>query len=201
MKIKFWDVEGRQRFRRLPRSDGWRRAGTSASAIFTSAIMLGLLFLCPMALAQGEELECHYSGQTYQFNTPCDDDWIYAWTATFKDEPGVNAGEFVEGPIPNSCSVNWVAPMVYEETLVNLTVLVTNVYDEDDIFDPISCIAMDNITVLVCPLADITVVKNSIPDDPQEFDFSFTDKPDFSLVDDGTPRTARLSPISCREAT
>ncbi|MCR3884873.1 MAG: MSCRAMM family adhesin SdrC, partial [Methanothrix sp.] len=140
---------GRPESRRLPRSEGC--CGADIGFILASAI-LALFLAIPGAMAQENELACHYSGQTYPFNTtPCRDDWIYAWTATFVDT-GLDAGEFVEGPIPDTCSVNWTAPVVYQETLVNITVLVTNVEDEDDIFDSISCIAMDNITVLVCPL-------------------------------------------------
>ena len=152
MKIKISDVEGRQRSRRLPQFRGCWRIGISASSILTSAFMLALLIAIPGAMAQDDEHECHYPGQTYQFNTPCNDDWIYVWTATFADHPGVDAGEFVEGPIPDTCGVNWTAPVVYEETLINITVLVTNWYNESELFGPFSCIAMDNITVRVCPL-------------------------------------------------
>jgi len=149
------EQKGRLESRSVPRSEGCH--GADIGFILASAI-LALFLVIPGAMAEENELECHYSGQTYSFNTtPCRGDWIYEWTATFVDT-GLDAGEFIEGHIPDTCSVNWTAPLVNEETLVNLTVLVTNVY-EDDQFDPISCIAMDNITVLVCPLANITVRK------------------------------------------
>ena len=161
MKIKHSDVEGRQRSCLLPQSQGRRWVRISASAILASAIMLALLLAFTGAVAQDDELECHYPGQKYPFSTtPCRDDWDYKWVAwvwndTLND--WIPADNTFEGGIDDNCSINWTAPPVTAEKDFKLVLTVYNNETYDSMF--VSCIAMDNISIRVCPLANITVTK------------------------------------------
>ncbi|HII07147.1 MAG TPA: DUF11 domain-containing protein, partial [Methanotrichaceae archaeon] len=168
----------------------------SISAVLISAL-LALLFVCSGAMAQNEEQVCHYTGQTYQFSsTPCDPGWEYKWV-TYEWSETLNKwvpiDDTFEGGIDNTCSINWIAPPATAEKDFKLAVTVYNNETYGQMLA--SCIAMDNITVTVCPLANITVIKDADPNDPaQEFDFvidgvdilggTFIEQ--FGLKDDGT---------------
>jgi len=122
-----------------------------------------MLLMLPGVIAQEEDLVCHYPGQTYEFTTICDDNWVYKWTAT--------DGTFKDG-VDDTCSINWTAPSVGAEKNVTLYVTAYNnqSYDEQMF---VSCIAMAEKNVTICPLVGITVIKDADPDDiTQEFEFA-----------------------------
>jgi len=186
MAISDEKIMGCQEPRRLPRLATMSSA--MVWALLASMVLVHLLAV-PGVLAQ-DETACHYPGEEYTFNTtPCrEDDWEYKWVAWEWDETlsdWIPAGNTFVGGVDDTCTINWIAPAVTTEKDFKLAVTAYNNDTLGQMF--VSCIAMDSITVTVCPLANITIIKNSIPDDSQQFEFSFTDKPDFSLVDDGTP--------------
>ena len=163
---------GRRECRSIPESIGW--SGMGISAIWTSMFLA--LLLCSISTAQADE--CYYAGQTYQFNTICNDSWEYLWTAT--------DGTFDGNITSDNCTVNWTAPMVSEKTNVSLYLTVYNNVSVnvsvDQLFE--SCIDMDDFNLTVCPLGSITIIKDTIPNDDQEFWFT-TVLGDFGLIDLG----------------
>jgi hypothetical protein len=136
--------------------------------------------------------ENYYSGQLYEFSTPesgvTPDVYTYSWTAV----PALD-GEFTPD---NTAKVTWKAPNVDSSTDIIISVIVR------DTRFPESCQYEYHITVRVKPQEGITVVKDSDPNDPQDFAFSLWAEgiPDplnaFSLDDDedGTLPNSMLTP-------
>jgi len=149
--------------------DSTKKRYISNRFICTSMLIL-VLFLSPAASALDIDI---YSGELYEFtSTPIDEvRWDYFWTAT--------EGSFVGGA-NEKATVQWIAPPVSIPTDVTVAVTVADK-------GLITCMDVDQVTFTVLPKANITVIKNAIPDDLQEFEFSFTGEPEFTLVDDGTP--------------
>jgi uncharacterized repeat protein (TIGR01451 family) len=99
-----------------------------------------------------------YSGQQYPFSTPDDPAWDYSWLA----DPMLDS-KFTPD---DEHETVWTAPTVDSSTDIIISVAVTDPRFPED------CTSEDHITVSVSPQGGITVVKDSIPNDPQDFTFS-----------------------------
>ncbi len=133
---------------------------------FSRALFTLLVFLT--CICSASFAENYYAGQQYGFSTPSDPDYLYLWTAT--------AGGYAD---TGNSTFLWTAPMVAVKTNVTISVLVTSKRAP-------SCKDEDSINITVQPLGRITVIKDAVPDDPQDFSFT-TALGDFDLDDDSDP--------------
>ena len=153
-----------------------------------ASIAIAMFFLI-FSSAQGQTIDCYYPGQTYDFSTPAapaGEVWIYKWTAFTKSVPILDLSGGFDTDSENA--VKWTVPLnpqITEDTIVTISVTVSKVIDTPW-ETTVTCIDMDSKDITVCPLSSITVVKDSIPDDPQDFLFSGDGSiGDFTLDDDG----------------
>ncbi|GEM_PF-3183470 len=144
----------------------------SISAILISIVLLMLL---AFPIASG----AYYSGQLYTFSSTPENEaeWDYLWTAF-----PAPLSSFVGG-INNKATVQWIAPYVTEPTDYTIAVTVS-----DKVLP--SCLYFDNVAITVDPLAGLTICKDSVPNDPQDFGFTVESEDlqfseAFSLDDDG----------------
>ncbi len=149
------------------------------------APLLCLIFLCSATCAVAPTT--YYAGQTYKFTTGFNPDLFdFDWAAVCcSDEDCCNDPTCC---IDSNCGSNtgtntdpfiWTAPDVKCPTEVTISVVVSNEALS-------SCKGMKEIKITVLPLAGITVIKDAIPEDPQDFDFKGSGTiGEFTLDDDG----------------
>ena len=147
------------------------------SAILAAILMLMLAVACPAA---SQDQNCHYPGQTYMFSSPAAPlgvVWEYKWTAF--DSDSVDYSDFFDKD--DERIVQWtVPPDIDPAKLITIYLTVSKITPD------VTCTAMDEYPLTLCPYASLTVVKDSLPDDPQDFQFSGTGSiGSFSLDDDG----------------
>ena len=155
-----------------------------ASLVWMLAPLLCLFFLCSTGCA--EVPTTYYAGQTYTFTTGFDPDLFdFDWAATCCNGEACcsNPTCCIDSNCGNNTGTNnpfvWTAPNVKCPTEVNISVVVSN-----KAF--LSCKGMAEITITVLPRAGITVIKDAVPDDPQDFNFEGSGIiGKFTLDDDG----------------
>jgi len=142
---------------------------------YTSRVLVWILsyVLCLICLCSTVNADDYYAGQTYTFNTPSYSGYLYLWTAV--DEPGNPVGS---SPDYTKGTFVWTAPAKAQKVIISV-VVASNWLE--------SCKDMDQFPIDVLPLAGITVVKEAVPNDPQDFEFvGNRDIGSFTLRDDGS---------------
>ena len=151
----------------------------------TLALLLCLMFSCSTACASATTT--YYAGQTYKFTTSNDPAiFDFNWAATCCSDKACCSDPTC--CIDSNCGSNtgtnidpfiWTAPNVKCPTEVTISVVVSNKEFS-------SCKSMAEIKITVLPLAGITVVKDAVPDDPQDFNFKGSGIiGEFTLDDEG----------------